>query len=155
MNISELAHYTESSVRSLRYYEARHLLAPQRLENGYRSYDHTAIERVRHIQFYLRLGLTTQQVFSIVSCGRSDSPPAPFDETQYPHCPEAIDLYQEKLAEIEEQITTLEQAKTYLRQRLAFLMNAKNAEESSKEKHEEKGICDAVWLNPSKCGSVR
>lgn len=154
MTISELAHHTETSVRSLRYYEARHLLAPQRLENGYRSYDQTAIERVRHIQFYLRLGLTTQQVFSIVSCGRPDSSPSPFDETHYPRCPEAIDLYQEKLAEIEEQIASLEQAKTYLRQRLAFLMNAKNAEESLKEKHEERGVVHAVWLNSPKCGDV-
>lgn len=154
MTISELAHQTATSVRSLRYYEAKHLLAPQRLENGYRSYDQTAIEQVRHIQFYLRLGLTTQQVFSIVSCGHPDNPPPPFDETHYPRCPEAIDLYQEKLAEIAEQITALEQAKMYLMQRLAFLINAKNAEESSKEKHEERGVCDAVWLNPPKCGDV-
>lgn len=130
MKISELAHHTNTSIRSLRYYEAKQLLSPQRQENGYRSYDQTAIERVRHIQFYLRLGLTAQQVFSIVSCGRPDSSPSPFDETTYPRCLEAIDLYKEKLAEIEEQIATLEQAKTYLRQRLAFLMSEKNAEAS-------------------------
>lgn len=132
MNIGELARNTNTSIRSLRYYEAKHLLSPQRLENGYRSYDQTAIERVRHIRFYLRLGLTAQQVFSIVSCGRPDSSPHPFDETHYPRCPEAVDLYQEKLAEIEQQIATLEQAKTYLKQRLAFLMNEKNAEKSLK-----------------------
>jgi DNA-binding transcriptional MerR regulator len=130
MKISELAHHTNTSIRSLRYYEAKQLLSPQRQENGYRSYDQTAIERVSHIQFYLRLGLTAQQVFSIVSCGRPDSSPSPFDETNYPRCLEAINLYQEKLAEIEEQIATLEQAKTYLRQRLAFLMSEKNAEAS-------------------------
>ena len=38
MTISELAHHTETSIRSLRYYETRRLLSPQRLENGYRSY---------------------------------------------------------------------------------------------------------------------
>jgi DNA-binding transcriptional MerR regulator len=130
MKISELAHQTNTSIRSLRYYEAKQLLSPQRQENGYRSYDQTAIERVSHIQFYLRLGLTAQQVFSIVSCGRPDSSPSPFDETNYPRCREAINLYQEKLAEIEEQIATLEQAKTYLRQRLAFLISEKNAEAS-------------------------
>lgn len=130
MNIGELARHTNTSIRSLRYYEAKRLLSPQRLENGYRSYDQAAIERVGHIQFYLRLGLTTQQVFSIVSCGRPDSSPSPFDEINYPRCPEAIDLYQEKLTEIEEQIATLEQAKTYLKQRLAFLMSEKNAEAS-------------------------
>lgn len=134
MKISELAHQTNTSIRSLRYYEAKQLLSPQRQKNGYRSYDQTAIERVRHIQFYLRLGLTAQQVFSIVCCGRPDSSPSPFDETNYPRCREAIALYQEKLAEIEEQIATLEQAKTYLRQRLAFFMSAEKPDVSVRSK---------------------
>jgi len=132
MKISELAHRTNTSIRSLRYYETKHLLSSHRQENGYRSYDKTAIERVRNIQFYLRLGLTAHQIFYIVSCGRSDSSPSPFDEIDYPRCPEAIDLYKEKLAEIEEQIATLEQAKTYLRQRLAFFMSAEKPEVSVK-----------------------
>ena len=92
--------------------------------------DQTAIERVRNIQFYLRVGLTAHQIFHIVSCGRPDSSPSPFDEREYPHCPEAIALYKAKLAEIEGQIATLEQAKTYLRQRLAFFMSAEKAEGS-------------------------
>jgi DNA-binding transcriptional MerR regulator len=128
MNISELAQRTHTSIRSLRYYETKRLLAPHRQENGYRSYDHMAIERVRNIQFYLRLGLTAQQIFQIVSCGQPDSSPSPFDEKDYPHCPEAIALYQEKLAEIEQHIAALEQAKMYLRQRLAFFMGAEKPE---------------------------
>ena len=132
MKISELAHHTGTSIRSLRYYEAKHLLSPDRQENGYRSYDITAIERVRNIQFYLRLGLTAHQIFHIVCCSRPDSSLSPFDETDHSCCPEAIDLYKEKLAEIEEQIATLEQAKTHLRKRLAFFMSEKNPEESFK-----------------------
>lgn len=128
MKISELAHRTNTSIRSLRYYETKHLLSSHRQENGYRSYDKTAIERVRNIQFYLRLGLTAHQIFHIVSCGRPDSSPSPFDEINYPRCQEAIDLYREKLAEIEEQIATLEQAKTYLTQRLALFMSAEISE---------------------------
>jgi DNA-binding transcriptional MerR regulator len=130
MKMSELAHQTGTSIRSLRYYEAKHLLSPQRQENGYRSYDKTAIEQVRTIQFYLRLGLTAHQIFHIVCCRRPDSSLPPFDETDHTCCPEAIDLYQEKLAEIEEQLATLEQAKTHLRQRLAFFMSEKTTEES-------------------------
>jgi DNA-binding transcriptional MerR regulator len=130
MKISELAYRTHTSIRSIRYYEARQLLSSRRQENGYRSYDQTAIERVRHIRFYLRLGLTAHQIFHIVSCGRPDSSPAPFDEIDYPRCPEAIELYKAKLAEIEEHIATLEQAKTYLRQRLAFFMSAEKPEGS-------------------------
>jgi MerR family transcriptional regulator, Zn(II)-responsive regulator of zntA len=128
MKISELANRTNTSIRSLRYYETKHLLSSHRQENGYRSFDRMAIEQVRNIQFYLRLGLTAHQIFHIVSCGRPDSSPSPFDEREYPRCPEAIALYKEKLAEIEEQIATLEQAKAYLRQRLAFFMSAEKPE---------------------------
>ncbi len=131
MKISELAHCTNTSIRSLRYYEAKRLLTSHRQANGYRSYDPSAIEQVRNIHFYLRLGLTAQQIFSVVSCGRPDNSPSPFDEREHPPCSEAILLYKEKLAEIEEQIASLEQAKTYLRHRLAFVVGE---EVSSKQK---------------------
>jgi DNA-binding transcriptional MerR regulator len=128
MKISELAHHTNTSIRSLRYYETKQLLSSHRQDNGYRSYDRTAIERVRNIQFYLHLGLTAHQIFQIISCGRPDSSPPPFDEREYPHCSEAIDLYKKKLAEIEEQIATLEQSKTYLKQRLALFLSEEKRE---------------------------
>ena len=119
MKISELARSTGVSIRSLRYYEAKQLLKSHRLENGYRIYDTTAIERVRNIQFYLRLGLTAEQIFQVVWCRRPDSSRSPFDNVNHSCCPEAITLYKEKLAEIEEQIAALEKARTHLRQRLA------------------------------------
>jgi MerR family Zn(II)-responsive transcriptional regulator of zntA len=65
MNIGELASQTGISIRSLRYYETKQLLSSQRGENGYRSYESTAIERVRTIQFYLNLGLTTSEIFDV------------------------------------------------------------------------------------------
>lgn len=128
MKISELAHRTNTSIRSLRYYETKQLLSAHRQENGYRSYDATAIEHVRNIHFYLRLGLTAHQIFHIIFCERPDGSPSPFDESNYPRCPEAIALYQEKLVEIEEQIATLEHAKMYLRQRLALFTNIEKSE---------------------------
>lgn len=134
MKISELARHTGASIRSLRYYEVKHLLSPHRQENGYRFYDKTAIEQVRNIQFFLHLGLTAHQIFHIVCCSRPESSLSPFDETGPTCCPETIDLYKEKLAEIEEQIAALEKAKTYLRQRLAFFMSEKNTEESFRTK---------------------
>lgn len=56
------------------------------------------------------LGLTTHQIFHIIWCRRPDSSLSPFDETDPTCCPEAIDLYKEKLAEIEEHIAALENA---------------------------------------------
>ncbi len=125
MKISELAHHTGVSIRSLRYYESKRLLKSSRLENGYRSFDKTAIERVRNIQFYLRLGLTADQIFQVVWCCRPDSSPSPLDNTNHRCCPEAVTLYKEKLAEIEKQIALLEKAKIHLKQRIACSMDAK------------------------------
>ncbi len=119
MNIGELARQTGASIRSLRYYEAKQLLSSQRGENGYRSYDRTAIERVRSIQFYLSLGLTTREIFAIVEGCETDDTAMPCDEMDLGSCPEELELYKEKLAQIELQIASLERARAYLKQRLA------------------------------------
>ena len=118
MNIGDLARQTGVSIRSLRYYETKQLLSPQRGKNGYRSYEQTAIERVRMIQFYLSLGLSTNEIFDVVFCSKPDDVAALCDGTGLSSCPEEMDFYQEKLAEIETQIAALEKARTYLKQRL-------------------------------------
>jgi MerR family transcriptional regulator, Zn(II)-responsive regulator of zntA len=118
MNIGELARQTGVSIRSLRYYETKQLLSPQRRDNGYRSYDQTAIERVRMIQFYLGLGLSTDEIFGVVFCSNPDDVAPLCDGSGGSSCPEEMDFYQAKLAEIETQIATLETAKAFLEQRL-------------------------------------
>ena len=118
MNIGELARQTGVSIRSLRYYETKQLLSSQREENGYRTYDQTAIQRVRMIQFYLGLGLSTNEIFDIVFCSKPDDVASLCDGTDLSSCPKERDFYQEKLAEIEAHIASLEKAKTYLKQRL-------------------------------------
>ncbi len=118
MNIGELARRTGVSIRSLRYYETKQLLSPQRGKNGYRSYDSTAIERVKTIQFYLGLGLTTDEIFDVVFCRQPEEDEALCEKAEASHCPDEVSFYLEKLAEIEQQITSLEKAKTYLKQRL-------------------------------------
>lgn len=134
MNIGELARRTGVSIRSLRYYEAKQLLSPQRGENGYRSYDTAAIERVKMIQFYLNLGLTTSEIFTITAGCDPDEVQSLCDEqdiTSYlASCPKEVDLYKEKLAEIEAQIAALERARMYLKQRLALVASENDAEES-------------------------
>lgn len=117
MNIGELARQTGVSIRSLRYYEAKQLLSARREENGYRTYDQTAIERVRMIQFYLGLGLSTSDILDIVFCGKAGEVALLCDGTDFP-CPKERDFYQEKLAEIEAHMASLEKAKTFIQQRL-------------------------------------
>ena len=127
MNIGELARQTGVSIRSLRYYEMKRLLSPQRRDNGYRAYDQTAIERVRMIQFYLSLGLSTNEILHVVFCSNPDDVASLCDGTGLSSCPEEMVFYQEKLAEIEAQIASLEKAKTYLEQRLTRWRALKNA----------------------------
>ncbi|GHO47808.1 MerR family transcriptional regulator [Ktedonospora formicarum] len=118
MNIGELARQTGVSIRSLRYYETRQLLSSQRGENGYRSYGSTAIERVKTIQFYLGLGLTTNEILDVVFCHKPEEDEALCEQAEASHCPDEVNFCLEKLAEIEQQITSLEKAKMYLKQRL-------------------------------------
>jgi len=118
MNIGELARQTGVSIRSLRYYETKRLLSSQREDNGYRTYDQAAIERVRMIQSYLSLGLSTNEILDVVFCSKPDEVAAFCDGTGLSACPGEMDFYQEKLAEIEAQIAVLEKAKTHIKQRL-------------------------------------
>ena len=119
MNIGELARQTGVSMRSLRYYETKQLLCSQRAENGYRMYEQSAIERVQMIQFYLSLGLSTNEIFDVVFCSNPNDVASLCNGTGLSSCPEDRGFYQDKLAEIEAQIASLEKAKTYLKQRLA------------------------------------
>ena len=118
MNIGELARQTGVSIRSLRYYEAKRLLSAQRGDNGYRTYDQTAIERVRMIQSYLSLGLSTNEILDVVFCSKPDDVALLCDGMGLSPCPGEMEFYQEKLAEIEAQIAALEKAKSHLKQRL-------------------------------------
>ena len=67
MKISELSKKTGASIRSIRHYEKKNLITAVRLENGYREFDESAIKRIRIIQLYLGLGLTTEQIEEIWS----------------------------------------------------------------------------------------
>ncbi|MBN3526857.1 MerR family transcriptional regulator [Paenibacillus apiarius] len=62
MRISDLSRLTGVSIRSLRYYEEKELLSPVRTESGYREYDAADVVRVRKIQFYLQLGVRTEEL---------------------------------------------------------------------------------------------
>ncbi|HEY9265046.1 MAG TPA: MerR family DNA-binding transcriptional regulator, partial [Mycobacterium sp.] len=50
MKIGELAKATNTSVRLLRYYEERELIASTRAPNGYRQYDERFVDRVLQIR---------------------------------------------------------------------------------------------------------
>jgi MerR family transcriptional regulator, Zn(II)-responsive regulator of zntA len=117
VRISEVSRRTGVSIRSLRYYEQKRLLCARRLPNGYRDLDEEAIERVRTIQMYLGLGLTTEQIEEILDCTEISPFPHPL-----PVCEEEkLSLYQDKLQDIEHQMTVLMALHTRLTERIACL----------------------------------
>ncbi|MDF2684018.1 MAG: transcriptional regulator [Brevibacillus sp.] len=112
IHISELSRKTGVSLRSLRYYEEKELLKPNRLENGYREFDESDIERVRIIQLYFSLGLQTSDILPFFDCA--------FGEEMKQEClPNAIIVGEKKLEEIKQQIDILRKAELHLEDCLA------------------------------------
>lgn len=68
MRIGQLATATGTSVRLLRYYEERQLIASTREANGYRDYDKRFVDRVLQIRGLLDAGLPTRIIKQILPC---------------------------------------------------------------------------------------
>jgi len=107
IHISELSIRTGVSLRSLRYYEEKKLLDPTRLENGYRDYAESDVEKVKMIQLYFSLGLSTKEITDFFDCL--------FQEGEKLQClPNAIEVGERKLHEIRNQIEFLRKAESQL-----------------------------------------
>jgi DNA-binding transcriptional MerR regulator len=77
MRIGELSRRTAVSVRSLRYYEQKNMLASERSVGGHREYSAVAVDRVILIQQLLAAGLCTDKIASLLPCMRDhDGGPA-------------------------------------------------------------------------------
>jgi DNA-binding transcriptional MerR regulator len=118
MRISELASQTGVSIRSLRYYEQKKLITPIRLENAYRDYNESAIEQVRLIQFYLGLGLNTDEIGQLFKCKVQ-----PGQEISSEHtCTTGIILiYTQEVRAIDEEMHSLATIKARLLDRMSWL----------------------------------
>ncbi|MGK8510551.1 MerR family transcriptional regulator [Nocardia asiatica] len=68
MRIGELAERTGVSVRSLRYYEAKGLLAARRTSGGQREFPEAAVDRVRRIQEMFAAGLHSDTIGELLPC---------------------------------------------------------------------------------------
>lgn len=101
------------SIRSLRYYEEKNVLTPSRSDNGYRRYHEEHVERVMQIQLYLGLGLKVEEIANIL-----DGVPI---EQKKEHCREhAISLYEQKLSEVQKQISRLNRREQELKEMLDY-----------------------------------
>jgi DNA-binding transcriptional MerR regulator len=68
MRIGELSKQTGVPSRMLRYYEEQGLIAPRRLDNGYRVYDDHLVDRVGKIRGLIDSGIPTRIVSCILPC---------------------------------------------------------------------------------------
>lgn len=111
MRIGELAGASGVSTRALRYYEERGLLTADRASNGYRSYDDTAVARVRNIRTLLDAGLSADDIAALTTCLDQDL-------ASVPTCGEAVARYEQRLRVVREQLRLLTDVETRLREQL-------------------------------------
>ena len=98
MRIGEVAAATGSSVRSLRYYEAQGLIAPQRRSNGYRDYHADTVEDVRRIRMLIDTGFGVRTIRQLLPC---------IDGSAVDMCPAIAAAIRQTLAEMDTRIGDL------------------------------------------------
>ncbi|WJH35695.1 MerR family transcriptional regulator [Paenibacillus sp. CC-CFT747] len=111
MKISKLSRLTSVSARSIRHYDNKGLLDAVRMENDYRDFGDSAVERVKAIQLYLKLGLTIDEIGTLFKGERSD-PDA------YEFCEEMLATYEQKLCKVNHQIEALQDLKRLLERQI-------------------------------------
>jgi len=68
LRIGDIATRAGVSSRSLRYYEEKHLLMPERTTSGQRVYDISAVARVQFIQQLFAAGLSSRTILDVLPC---------------------------------------------------------------------------------------
>lgn len=112
LKIGQLSKVTGASTRSIRYYEKKNLLSVKRMDNDYREFDESDVKRIKTIQIYLDIGLSTKDILGILNCQNFDA----YDSDVF--CEELLGAYEEKHAEIDQQIQTLTEVQQKLEQRI-------------------------------------
>jgi len=106
----EMAKMVGVSVDTLHHYERMGVLKPsEKLDNGYRKYDETSIQRVTLIRRALRMGFSLSELASILAVR---------DQGEAP-CKDVLALARKKLAALEVQVVDL----TEMRDQLAILVD--------------------------------
>jgi MerR family transcriptional regulator, copper efflux regulator len=106
MKIGELSRRSGASARSIRHYEKSGLLVSSRQSNGYRHFGPEAVPRIRHIVRMIGLGFSLEEIATFSPCMFTDEAKG--------LCPEARVAHQEKLADLERQISELESRRARL-----------------------------------------
>ena len=106
MRIGELAERTGVATRMLRYYEQQGLLSSTRQDNGYRTYDESAVEQVRTVRSLISSGLPTRLVRVVRDVE------ALTDEERSPSCSRAFaEMLYAELASLDDKIACLSKSR--------------------------------------------
>lgn len=106
MRIGDLAEQTGVATRMLRYYEDQGLLAARREDNGYRTYDASAVEQVRTVRSLIASGLPTRLVRVVLDVE------AAADRERSPSCSRAFaEMLYAELASLDDKIACLSKSR--------------------------------------------
>ena len=109
LRIGELAQASDTSAKTIRFYEEISLLPPaQRAENGYRLYDTEDVRRLRFIRNARSLGFSVDDLKEVLALR---------DQGEAP-CRYVAHLLEAKAAEIEERVRQLQELQQDLQQLL-------------------------------------
>lgn len=107
MQINTFAKKTNLAAKTIRYYEEIGLLPPpKRLENGYRTYDETDIERAKLVAGARRLDLSLDDIREILD----------LRDRQMAPCRVMLDLLAQKVEEVSRRIGELQHLEAELRE---------------------------------------
>jgi MerR family copper efflux transcriptional regulator len=107
MRINQFAQLTNLSAKTIRYYEDIGLLPPaHRLDNGYRDYDDTDVDKARFVAGARSLDFSLDDIQEILALREQREAP----------CRVVLDLLQEKAGEIRRRVTELRRMEAELRE---------------------------------------
>ncbi|RCV48682.1 MerR family transcriptional regulator [Marinitenerispora sediminis] len=112
MRIGELAKRAGTSTRTLRYYESRGLLPARRSVNGYRVYGDDDLRLVEQIRTLQDFGFGLEETRPFVECLRAGHPSGD-------SCPASLEVYRDKLAELDALLDRLREVRAQVSARLA------------------------------------
>ncbi|MBV2366695.1 MerR family transcriptional regulator [Streptomonospora nanhaiensis] len=107
MRIGELARRAGTTTRALRFYESQGLLSARRAPNGYREYDEADYRLVSEILALQAAGLSLNDTRPFVDCLRSG-------HESGDSCPDSIEVYRRKLADVDACIDRLKEVRAGL-----------------------------------------
>ncbi len=103
--IKQASELTGINLETIRYYEKQGLIKPiLREQNGYRVFDENQLEQLRFIKTCRNIGFSLNDIKTLLQ----------LQQTPNKQCNEINALAEQHLAYLDEQITELQQVKTFL-----------------------------------------